>query len=328
MQDLASRGKTVVSGQKIKVLYITGSGRSGSTILDNILGQIEGFFPVGEFVYVWNRLVNGGTCSCGARFGECEVWQPVLERAFGGPEGVDAREMARIQRTSTRPRHVPLALTNAGEKLLRSRWTEEYRGALGRFYREISNVTGSRVVVDSSKLPLYGRVLGEVPGVERYVVHLVRDPRAVAYSWLRKKRSTAAGRGSAYMPQHHPVESSLEWDLCNVAAEWLRDDAPGRYTMLRYEDFVREPRPAVERILRLVGEESRSLPFVSACGVELRRPNHNVGGNPSRFRTGVVELSPDAEWATRMKGRDRRLVTALTLPFLARFGYGVGAAGG
>ncbi|MDP9457480.1 MAG: sulfotransferase [Actinomycetota bacterium] len=311
--------------EKIKVLYIAGSGRSGSTILHNLLGQIEGFFPVGEFVYVWNRLVNDGTCSCGARFRECEVWGPVLKRAFGGPQGVDARSMARIQRTSTRPRHIPLMLAKSGENLLRLRWTEEYRDALGRFYREISNVTGSRVIVDSSKLPLYGRVLGEVPGVERYVVHLVRDPRAVAYSWQRKKKSTPAGRNLAYMPRHHPVESSLEWDLCNVAAEGLREDAHGRYLMLRYEDFVEEPRPAVERILQLLGEEPRSLPFVSERKVQLRGPNHNVGGNPSRFRTGVVELSPDAEWVKSTKRGAWRLVTALTLPFLARFGYGARA---
>ena len=318
-------GAESASAEKIKVLYIAGSGRSGSTILANILGQIEGFFPVGEFVYVWKRLVNEGTCSCGTRFGECEVWRPVLERAFGGTKSVDARAMDRVQRTSTRPRYIPLTFAKRGEGLLRSRWTEEYKEALGCLYREVSNVTGSRVIVDSSKLPLYGRVLGEVPGVERYVVHLVRDPRAVAYSWLRKKRSTPAGRGLAYMPQHHPVESSLEWDLCNVAAEGLREDAPGRYLMLRYEDFVEGPRQAVGRILSLVGEEPRSLPFVSERGVELRGPNHNVGGNPNRFRTGPVELRPDTEWTRRMNGGSRRLVTALTLPLLARFGYGARA---
>ena len=183
------------------------------------------------------------------------------------------------------------------------------------------------MIVDSSKLPLYGRVLGEISGVERYVVHLVRDPRAVAYSWLRKKRRTPDKQSHAYMPQHHPFKSSLEWDLCNVAAEGLRDEAPGRYSMLRYEDFVAEPRPAVESILRLVGEEPRSLPFVSEREVELRGPNHNVGGNPIRFRTGVVELRPDREWITGMKSGDRRLVTALTLPLLARFGYGAKVEG-
>lgn len=314
----------MTSDGKIKVLYVAGSGRGGSTILDNILGEIEGFFPVGEFVYVWNRLVNDGTCSCGARFTGCELWGPVLERVLGGPIGVDARAMVRVQRTSTRPRHIPLMLTNAGEKLLRSRWTEQYRDALGRFYQEISEESGSRVIVDSSKLPPYGRVLGEIPGVERYVVHLVRDPRAVAYSWRRKKRLIPAGRPLAYLPQRHPVESSLEWDLCNIAAEGLREDSSGRYLRLRYEDFVEEPRPAVERILRLLGEKSPSLPFVSERRVELRGLNHNVGGNPSRFRTGVVELGPDMEWVEDMKRRAWWLATVFTLPFLARFGYGAG----
>ena len=322
-----SRRRAVVSSEGVKVLYIVGSGRSGSTILHNVLGQIEGFFPVGEFAYVWRRLLNDGYCSCGVRFGECVVWGPVLRHAFGGPKGVDARAMARIQRTSTRPRHIPLMLTKGGEGLLRSRWTREYKDALGCFYRGISSVTGSRVIVDSSKLPLYGRMLGEVPGVERYVVHLVRDPRAVAYSWLRKKESRPAGRGLAYMPQHHPVESSLEWGLCNVAAEGLRHKDPERYLRLRYEDFVESPRPAVERILCLLGERPASLPFVSEYGVELRGPNHNVGGNPSRFRAGVVELRPDGEWEEGMKVGVRRLVTALTLPFLSRFGYGIRTGG-
>ncbi len=68
-------------GTKIKVLYVAGSGRSGSMILSNILGQVKNFFSVGEFVYVWNRLMNDGACSCGARFVECEVWAPVQNRA-------------------------------------------------------------------------------------------------------------------------------------------------------------------------------------------------------------------------------------------------------
>jgi len=31
-----------------KVLFITGRGRSGSTILDNLLGQLDGFFSLGQ----------------------------------------------------------------------------------------------------------------------------------------------------------------------------------------------------------------------------------------------------------------------------------------
>lgn len=302
--------------EKTKVLYVAGSGRSGSTVLGNVLGEIEGFFSAGELVYIWDRLVNDGACSCGTRFRECPVWRPVLDSAFGGPEKVDADAMRRVQRTSTRPRHIPLML--AGRRLLESRWREEYKNNLGRLYRAILETTGDRIVVDSSKLPLYGYVLETMPEIEFYVVHLVRDPRAVTYSWLRKKRR---GQGGAYMDRHHPIESSLEWDLCNVAAEKFWKPSPERYLRLRYEDFVRSPRESVEQILRLVGEEPRSLPFISERGVSMGI-NHNVGGNPNRFETGVVELQPDEEWTLQMRPKDRMLVTSLTLPFLGRFGYG------
>ena len=185
------------------------------------MGGVEGLFSVGEFVYVWKRIANNGACSCGARFRECPVWKPVLKGAFGGPEGVDAQAMAHVQRTSTRPRHIPLMLAPRGSELLASRWNGAYKDALLRLYRAILEITGSRVVVDSSKLPLYGYVLETMPEVELYVVQVVRGPRAVAYTWTRRKESPSAGRGLAYMPQHHPAERSLEWDLCNVASEAL-----------------------------------------------------------------------------------------------------------
>lgn len=309
--------------EKVRVLYVSGSGRSGSTILGNILGQIEGFFSVGEVVYVWRRLVNDWTCSCGARLSECETWKPVLDEAFGGPEAIDARAMSRAQRTSTRPRHLLPMLAPRGRRLLASRWEEGYKDNLSRFYRAILNTTGGRIVVDSSKRPLYGYMLETMLEVELYVVHLVRDPRAVAYSWLRKKPNEPTTEKLAYMPRHHPVESSLEWNLCNVATEAFWRFLPQRYMMLRYEDFVRSPRKSVERILNLLGEDPASgLPFTSERDVRLGI-NHNIGGNPDRFQTGTVRLRPDAEWARRMRPRDRALVTLLTLPLLTRYGYPV-----
>ncbi|MBA3432215.1 MAG: hypothetical protein H0U16_12145, partial [Actinobacteria bacterium] len=51
----------------LKVLFIMGWTRSGSTILDNLLGEVEGFFSTGELHYLWRRgLLEGRLCSCGA----------------------------------------------------------------------------------------------------------------------------------------------------------------------------------------------------------------------------------------------------------------------
>ena len=38
--------------ERVKVLYIVGMGRSGSTILANSLGEVDGFFSAGEICYM------------------------------------------------------------------------------------------------------------------------------------------------------------------------------------------------------------------------------------------------------------------------------------
>jgi len=69
-------------------------------------------------------------------------------------------------------------------------------------------------------------------------------------------------------------------------------------------------------------EDTPRLPFVGERGVRFG-VSHTVSGNPNRFRTGLVRLRPDDEWAFRMGARDKTLVTLLTLPLLARYGYPV-----
>lgn len=310
--------------EKVKVLYVAGFGRSGSTILDNLLGGVDGFFSAGELCYMWvHDLAETGLCGCGHPLKECEVWGKVLE----DPEvaGIDAREMARAESGGVRTRHLPLAMLPQGRKLLDSRLAG-YAENLGGLYRAVGCTTGARVVVDSSKTPLYGRVLGTIPSIDLYVVHLVRDPRAAAYSWLRKKLQPDRGE-FGYMDQHAPAKSSVLWTLWNAAAGVFWGRTPGRYLRLRYEDFVADPRGALDRILEMVGEGGSDLPFVEGRAVELG-VSHTVAGNPNRFKTGRIELRLDDEWKGRMRLRDRALVTLLTLPLLTRYGYPILAGGG
>ena len=324
MAEVGRRGAaggeaSAASDEVVKVLYVTGFGRSGSTILDNLLGQVSGLFSAGELCYVWDQgLLGGGLCGCGAPILECEVWGKV----FGGEpmREVDAREMARLEKAGTRTRHLPLMLVPRGRATVASR-LKGYPKNLGTFYREIRRITGARVIVDSSKSPVYGYVLGGIPGVELYVVHLVRDPRAAAYSWLRKKLQPDRGE-FGYMDQHTPFKSSLMWTAWNAAAGLLWRRSRGRYLLLRYEDFVAAPRESLSRILNMVGEEDAGLPLVDGEGFELG-VNHTVAGNPNRFKTGTVKLRADDEWKERMRFRDRALVTLLTLPGLVRLGYPV-----
>ncbi len=305
---------------RVKVLYVCGLGRSGSTILSNSLGQIPGFFSAGELNFIWkHNVLENRLCGCGRPFHECPVWAGVMERAFGGASRVDAGALMRVQDSGTRTRHIPLMLTGRGRRELRKR-LEPFLDAHGRLYEAISAVTGSRVVVDSSKEPAHGFAMGMIPSVDLYVLHLIRDPRAAAYSWLKKKPQPDS-ETRQYMVRFSPQKSAALWDSWNAAAEALWRRTPERYMRLRYEDFVADPRESFERILGLLGAGAEP-PLAGENEVKLG-VSHTVSGNPNRFDTGAVALRPDQAWTEKMSPRDRNLVTALTLPLLLRYGYPV-----
>ena len=93
----------------VEVLYIGGSGRSGSTILDSILGQFEGFMSVGEVRFIWKRgLIDDRLCSCGEAFSDCPFWTEVLDRAFGGASGIDPARILELMSRGTRARRMIL----------------------------------------------------------------------------------------------------------------------------------------------------------------------------------------------------------------------------
>ena len=270
----------------VKVLYVAGLGRSGSTILANALGQVEGFFSGGELNFIWKHtLIENRLCGCGRPARECPFWGPVFEEEFGGQSEALAREMMRLQYSGARTRHIPMMLTEGGRRKIRSR-LGEFLDNTERLYQAIQSVSGSRVIVDTSKEPAYGYALGMVPGIDLRVLHLVRDPRAAAYSWAKKKRQPDS-TDREFMHRKTPTQSAVLWDAWNAAIEALWRRMPARYLRLRYEDFIADPRRGFEEILNLTGEEDAELPLVGERDVKLGI-SHTVSGNPNRFDTGTV----------------------------------------
>jgi Sulfotransferase family len=303
----------------VKVLYVAGLGRSGSTILANTLGQVEGFFSGGELNFIWKHaLIENRLCGCGRPSRECPFWGPVFDEEFGGQREELAREMMRLQYSGARTRHIPEMLTEGGRRKIRSR-LGRFLDNTGRLYKAIQSISGSRVIVDTSKEPAYGYALGMVPGIDLRVLHLVRDPRAAAYSWAKKKRQPDSAERE-FMHQKTPTQSAVLWDAWNAAIEALWRQMPAKYLRLRYEDFIADPRRSFAGILELAGEEDAELPLVGERDVKLGI-SHTVSGNPNRFDTGTVVLRQDRTWQEQMQPRDRALVTTLTLPLLKRYGY-------
>ena len=300
----------------LKVLYIGGTGRTGSTIVEKILGQDEGWFAAGELTFLW-RFLGTGKCSCGRPLTGCPVWGAVFDHAYGGFDGVDADEMVALRRRF-RSVHLPiLAVPGVRQRFLDR--LGHFPETVERLYDGIAATTSARVVVDSSKEPHYSWILQTRPRLDVYFLHLVRDPRAVAHSWQRTRPQLGLETGEE-MERRGPAVASTYFDVSNLASEAIWSRRADRYLRLRYEDFVERPGEALEQIEDFVHEPLPARHRLRGRRIDLL-PTHSAWGNPNRFGHGTVELRPDTEWAARMPARERAAVTAMTLPFLSHYGY-------
>jgi hypothetical protein len=308
----------------IKVLSVVGPGRSGTTVLGSILAEVDGFSCTGELRWLWERGVQERRpCGCSKPPAECVVWGPVLALTSSSTE--PGRPEWTVE-SLVASQHEIASLGNR-QRVLRSvrgsheAWDslDRVRAAIGTACLAFADITGSRVVVDTSKRPHDAAVFAGVKGIDHYVVHVVRDPRAVVHSWRKAKTFTVAGTVRTMKSRRMP-SSVRRWIANCLGAEMLRRQIPrSRWLEMRYEDFARDPRQAIDRILELVDEHGQP-PFENDDTV-LLHPNHMVAGNPSRFTVGSVKIRPDEAWRTQMPRRDQNLVALATKPLMARYGY-------
>ena len=257
----------MTNAESVRVVFVGGTGRSGSTVVANALGALDDAVSVGEVRYLWERGIGENRlCGCGQAFADCPFWQEVLHTAYG------------------------TAVPDAG-------------------------AVHAQLTV-ATKLPTYAALLAGTPGLDVDVVHLVRDPRAAAFSWQRKKAKNDQG---GLMERRGVVKSATLWTAWNAGLERAWRGSP-RYVRLRYESFATHPRQSLQ-----VLADALALTGVDALVDEQGRvdlpTNHTVAGNPARMAIGPTPITLDNEWASAMDRREAGVVTALTSPLLGRYGY-------
>lgn len=304
----------------IDILFVAGFGRSGSTVLAQVLGQVDGLVSVGEVRHLWSRgILENQLCGCGAGFNECPFWKSVTRDRLGLTDEDVQDRIYPLQREVDGIPQIPRLFWKSLRSAADQRNIDDYVSVLGDLIRAIRDVSESSLVVDASKTAMHGLLLTMIPGARVHVLHLVRDPRAVAFSWRRKRNRPEITSAKTLMPRYSLLKSSIWWAGSNAFSERLAQHAAS-YHRTRYEDFIADPLETTQSLLAAAGVEPGPLEFISPLEVDLQ-PQHTVAGNPSRFSTGPIKLRIDDEWKQSMSGPARGLVSCLTGRWLSRYGY-------
>ncbi len=294
------------------LVYIAGSGRCGSTLLDILLGAHPEIQSTGELM----RLIGGAgggtqTCACGLDIRVCPFWSAV-EAEIGGPAAL--QELGRGSRLEgTKGLFLGRFQSGRANSLAR-----RHAAHLVRLVRVVSHVSGRRIVVDSSKSLgrgyLYRAALAE--GVDVRYIHVVRDGRA--FLWSKRARPDGEGVGKR-TPDRSPLRLAGLWTVTNFLATVVFSAQSGRYLRVRYEDLTLRPKETVERVGKFLGVDMAPVVALLAPGQAIPI-SHVVGGNRLRFTRGLT-IRPDTEWERSLPRKEKAAFWAVA-GWLARwYGY-------
>ena len=291
----------------MEIIYIASDGRSGSTILGNVLGQVNNLIHVGELFSFWSvSWPRNVQCGCGTNIRDCQFWREILRKS-GIRSDADIDQINKyLKKILPRTHQIPYIL--GGESFRKI--SDHEISVIKSFYYNIIKLSGSQYIVDSSKAPYYLYFISKIANINTKIIHLVRDARAVNYSWHRK---------SIQGFSENWFSSALGWTARNSVMEYWRARTDDDLIQVTYERFAHNPRQTIDLLLEWIGIDETNP--VSQTGGFHFSESHTVWGNPSRHKNGYINIELDNEWLTSMSWMRKRGVEAITWPLLLWYGY-------
>ena len=267
----------------IKLIYILGSGHSGSTLLDLILGSHSRVESVGEILHYAKYFGKDSDfpykrrgCSCGLKVDKCEYWGKVNK---GIEESLGTTDIT-----------------------LRAKSQSEFDISNYAVFSSVLSVAGKEFICDSSKNRFRLLQLLRSACFNTYIVHLIRDGRSVQYSYQKR-------RG------HYSLSEVFRWGRANLGSFFMFRSL-SQYQVVRYEDLVAHPSLTVSKIMHELGLEYEPEQLNSWSKIT----HHNLGGHGVRGRKNQ-QIYSDKDYITKMTRSEWLIGTALALPGLVFWGY-------
>ena len=303
--------------QPIRVVYIAGYGRSGTTVLDVALGQHPAVIGSGEIAeltrHVWRE---NEYCACGQPVHDCDFWSPVLRQ---WSEGQPSSLMPLYEDCQKKIESL-VGLAKSSSGFGHGKQFAFYARNTTRLFEAMLSQSGKSAIVDSSKLPARAMALALIPEIDLRVIHVVRDGRGVAWSLAKAYgRDVKSGLQREIKPKS-VSRTALRWIMVNLETEYLlRKLSPEKVMRLRYEDFISDPADVMRKIGALAELDFGGIGEKLQRG-EPVRPGHQIAGNRLRMNASI-SLAKDELWRSMMPPAEQARFRRLGGWMLRRYGY-------
>lgn len=318
-----------------ELLYITGSGRSGSTLLDMLMNTNPDIAALGE---VHRFSMNVGSkedahkCTCGESIADCEFWRNVIEGlkekgvnphslnttwAWNHQIGVDDDGINIKENVAPDSIFQRFNIFNAmlavglgkiavrladyslffekGKKIFEDSWL---------LYETVSERAGKGVVVDGTKTP--GRLMGlaavNPSGTPVKVIYLCRDGRAVTHARMLRQGVSMKKAAKIWRLEHVKIQRALRtYGLPFIS--------------IKYEDLCLDPSSAMDKVFEFSSANK------SAMNLNFREGSHSLGGNPMRKRMEENRIVLNERWKSELSSDDLLTFKSVAGKMNEKLGY-------
>lgn len=235
-----------------KILYIAGIGHNGSTVLDIAFGFSEGVSSLSQLNDLPSFFRGGENTIPGDDY--CRnFWADVV----GALSPEEFKQLDALNDTVLREKAFPRMLVSA---TFRRRFAEVNEKVIDRVFE----LTGTPVIVDSTKN--ISRCLGlqELNNHEVYVLHLIRDQRGFIES-VNKRKAEEDESASFFIPY-------ARWLVKNIMASLFLRPRARRYMKLHYEEIKADPAGTVDRIAAFLDHPLEGTKRAMLSETPLQRP--------------------------------------------------------
>lgn len=323
----------------IDIVYILAASHSGSTLLSLLLGSHPHVSTVGE-LKLSSRAIGDLACyrcSCGEFILQCSFWRKVREgmakRGYKfdmADAGTDYHTVdSRYARRLLEPLHRGWLLENLRDSALKvsptwRRQLPEIQKRNAALISTIIKITGSKIVADSSKTAVRLKYLLRNPELNIKVIHLVRDGRGVALTYMDPAKYADAkdpvlrggGTGSDRKNERLAISrAAYLWRRSNEEAENLLSGLDkSKWIEIRYEQLCSNKENTLDMLFEFLGldPEERVEDF--------RSVNNHIVGNGMRLDT-TSEVCLDERWKPVLTKDQLRIFDRVAGEMNHRYGY-------